>query len=196
MPVLVRNLDIKVIRKIVRFSLNDTSGSLTYKSSLIVGQDGVFGFSRFLQSSNGLHFYSSGSGLSIFDINQTSGDLSYRKTIHGGLNDVRAFGSDIQFSHDESFLYAAGGGLSWFDRNVTSGELSSREANFGKDENYFLTPDDVGQEISVTVYHKDRGGVVSTHSVVFEKEIRYPNNIPILLILIHLNFLKINHQEP
>ena len=66
-------------RKIVRFSLNDTSGSLTYKSSLIVGQDGVFGFSRFLQSSNGLHFYSSGSGLSIFDINQTSGDLSYEK---------------------------------------------------------------------------------------------------------------------
>ena len=113
-------------RKIVRFSLNDTSGSLTYKSSLIVGQDGVFGFSRFLQSSNGLNFYSSGSGLSIFDINQTSGDLSSYKNNHGGLNDVRAFGSDIQFSHDESFLYAAGGGLSWFDRNVTGGELSSR----------------------------------------------------------------------
>ena len=90
-------------------------------------------------------------------------------------------------------MYAAGGGLSWFDRNVTSGELSSREANFGKDENYFLTPDDVGQEISVTVYHKDGGGVVSTHSVVFEKEIRYPNNIPTSL---DINSSEFSENQP
>ena len=67
-----------------------------------------------------------------------------------------------------------------------------REANFYKDGNYFLTSDDVGQEISVTVYHKDGGGVVSTHSVVFEKEF----DTPIIYRLLDINSSEFSENQP
>ncbi|MCP4581591.1 MAG: beta-propeller fold lactonase family protein, partial [candidate division Zixibacteria bacterium] len=122
------------------FSINQTTGALTFVENVSDGVNGVDGLDYVrltVISPDGRFLYAAGStddAIAVFDRDLTTGELTYVTVYKDGVNGVDGLDEivDLTISPDGSHVYSAGrydNAISVFSRNTANGELSFIEVH-------------------------------------------------------------------